>query len=1025
MRSVYRCAALLALHLAPWTAHALHASEAGVLDWYTPLMGQPITETLATAPTFHRVTQEGGASESVVLAATAANVLAGVNPVNGSLAWRHVFEDEDAVIAFQKHKNVVASVSGPSGSTLRLFDALKGHLLLEQRIHAPEVGRLHQPESVGVAIAFYAENEESDILVLTSGDNLRRLNGKTGELKWSWTAQDQGSLVIYSKIIPSPNAIYLVGLAKSFAGYTLHVSALSPADGSLLASQPINSQVENGLTDFLYLASPSSSANRNPRLVWLEHATIRSVDLTPLLDAKGASTKGTAYKRIIDVGLAEHGQFVAIKEDGTGRVFRLDVNGAGEGSIKGIWEFQRSATSKDYSDSMYSGGVDKDGHPYIGRVFWSHALQQAGYNIFAAHLGDGKGLVSGFAFPFDTDKHGIISHVAIDAANPQTDTVVSRIVLTTTTGAVQLWTQDKVSWTREESLASISVAEFVDLPEPSGDGKGAARDHEGWLARTTRHFADAQNLPEYLAHFAKRFATGSYASVSAPVSPVNPSNATSLARDAFGLKKIIVAATPFGNVFGIDSSTGKIVWSRVLGLGWAAEVGGRVLPVKLFVMAGADDGSKPEVLLITQRRAENTLVDTVVFHLDALTGADASGAAPTPLIQGIDVIPGALVESYFIPEIKTALLFDEFLQLHTYPDNPKVKSALKKLAPSLHFSLRAGKPGSRQLIGHRIMSSDRLPGIQTYVGYPTWTLALPPSEEIITIVPRPREPVASLGKVLGNRTTLYKYLNPNVVAVLTSNPETPSCGVYVVDQAKGTTLYRAKLPAFGGRCDVHATFAENWLVYHYYDGDNAGASRTKAYRVVSVELYEGKGVDDKTRSSELSSLSPKSTALSALEQVYLFPHGVMTMTTTSTKYGMTAKDLIVANKNGQIQSFPRRLLDPRRPKRKPTVEEQEEWLIQYDPLLPDDPRRVLSHNYDVEKVRRIITSPALLESTSLVFAYGLDLFSTRTAPSKTFDVLNENFNKVQLVLTITGLAVAIFVTKPMVQRKRLREKWYQ
>jgi hypothetical protein len=37
--------------------------------------------------------------------------------------------------------------------------------------------------------------------------------------------------------------------------------------------------------------------------------------------------------------------------------------------------------------------------------------QQAGYNVFAAHLGEGKGLVSGFAFPFNTNKHGIISHV--------------------------------------------------------------------------------------------------------------------------------------------------------------------------------------------------------------------------------------------------------------------------------------------------------------------------------------------------------------------------------------------------------------------------------------------------------------------------------------------------------------------------------------------------------------------------------------------------------------------------------------
>lgn len=76
-------------------------------------------------------------------------------------------------------------------------------------------------------------------------------------------------------------------------------------------------------------------------------------------------------------------------------------------------------------------------------------------------------------------------------------------------------------------------------------------------------------------------------------------------------------------------------------------------------------------------------------------------------------------------------------------------------------------------------------------------------------------------------------------------------------------------------------------------------------------------------------------------------------------------------------------------------------------------------------VRQIITAPSLLESTSLVLAVGTDLFLTRVATSGTFDVLSENFNKTQLVLTVVGLAVAIAITKSMVWRKQLRERWYQ
>ena len=51
----------------------------------------------------------------------------------------------------------------------------------------------------------------------------------------------------------------------------------------------------------------------------------------------------------------------------------------------------------------------------------------------------------------------------------------------------------------------------------------------------------------------------------------------------------------------------------------------------------------------------------------------------------------------------------------------------------------------------------------------------------------------------------------------------------------------------------------------------------------------------------------------------------------------------------------------------------------------------------------------------------------RVAPlqSNTFDVLSENFNKTQLVFTFSELKLVILIiTRPMVQRKRLKEKRY-
>ncbi|KAI0341141.1 DUF1620-domain-containing protein [Trametopsis cervina] len=1000
----------------PCVSLAIKSSEVGVVDWHKTHIGDTLTGNRGLLPIFHRI-EEDGATRSLVLTATASNVLAALHPENGTIAWRYLFDDGDRILTFQKHDNVVATVSGVGGANLRIFDVSSGDLLSEQRLHKAESGRLLEPDVVGLSLAFEAKH----VYALTNGHTVRQINTQTGETTWGWTAPDQTSLNIYSTVLPTSSAVYVIGLAKSFASYTLHIVALSPSDGTVLSTVDVPSSIGDGPQSILHVKRVAEGKQVS-RVAWLEGGKIRSFALTPELREKPVTVKGAAYQELVDTGLSEHGLFVAIKDDGSGRVIKLTDDG-----LKVIWEYADSVKATHYTPSTYSGGLDKDGYPYIARVFWSHVFKKASAHVFAPHLAEGKGLVTGYTFPFDTSQHGIIGHVTVDAATLEDYRVLARLVVSTTTGALQLWQQDQLQWIREEGLSDIKVAIHVELPERKIVASGLSEETETFLGRLQRQITEARNFPQYVAHFAKRFVTGSYESASGPVTPITNANDTNaLARDAFGFRKIIVAATARGKVYGIDSSNGEIVWSRVLGLGWSAEVGGRIYPVKIYATKTVTDGDTPEVVLVTQRRANNGLVDTVLFHIEALTGEDASYTSqPGGLLQGIDAIAGAMVDTFLLEDTNTkyVVLFDEFLQAYIYPDTAENMQSFAKRLPSLHFALRTGKPGSTRLTGHRISSEKEFTG--KYVAHASWTASLPDGEDIQEIIRPPRGPVASFGKVLGNRSTLYKYLNPSLVVVLTNSLKdtVPSCGVYVMDSAKGTTLYHAVLPAVNGACNVKAAMVENWLVYHYYD-DHAGVDQAKGYRMVSVEFYEGSKVDEKVGSSDLSSYSSETTNISIYEQTYIFPRAVSALTTTSTKYGITSKDIIVASENGVIQSFARRFVDPRRPKRKPTPEEQEEWLVQYEPLIPDDPKRVLSHTYPVARTREIIASPALLESTSLVFAYGLDLFATRIAPSNTFDVLSEDFNKVQLVLTVSGLALAILITKPMVSRKKLREKWY-
>ncbi|KAG6865380.1 hypothetical protein C0991_003083 [Blastosporella zonata] len=1072
------CAALLLIAPHSW---ALHESDVGVLDWHKFLVGVPLVAAPVTAPSFHALDSVAYADSNltenpeIIYTATANNVFAALNPKDGSVVWRHIYQKDDRIMGYYRHSNLVATLSGTGGATLRLFDGITGFLHLEERLHAPESGRPAEPHYLGTHITFYGDDAA---YVLTNGHIVRRIDTTTGAVQWTWASPS--ALTIHTNLVSTSTAVFVIAFARSTTSLTLHITVLDPQTGALLNSREVPSSIQH-LHTYTVL---SNSNTELPHVVWIEDGSLKAFRLNPELNGSPTpivfkrNTQSTAaYERILDVGLALSGNAVVVASDGSATLLVLM-----DGSVQGVGALAPPVNpnpnqegQEETTEATWAGGLgDVTGEVVVGRVYWSHKFNTIKTDTltFTPAKATLPNLRSAsFEIAFDTKSHGVIAHTALSRSTSRSP---GSLLLTTSTGAVQLWeltSSPSEKWTREEALAAVVLSEFVQLPEGRSEGAGGSRgDGEGYLARLWRHAGDAKNFPQYLSGFIRRFLTGSYASTTS----IPASTEEIPVRDAFGFRQIIVAATMQGKIFGLDSSTGHVVWSRVLGLGWAAEVGATVVPIKMFVLGGEETTVEqategPEVVLVAQRRADNTLVDTVIFHINPLTGASASGPVVSDidipqedsngLLQGFDIIPGPVVEAYLLSppagssqEYATSvLLLDEFLQVYLYPSTPQTRAILRELQPSLHFPLRTNAEGSTRVLGHSIgphhageLGAEGHDGERGFVAYATWTLGLPSDEVVKRMVPQTHGPVASLGKVLGNRTTLYKYLNPKLFVVLTSPaPATATakkgktCGLYVVDAVKGSVAYRVSLPALSAKdggeepCDVKAMLVENWLVYHYYDPDWAGAGLSKGWKIVSVELYEGSGLDDKTssgaliHSSDMTSFANDSVNIVAYEQAYIVPHAITAFSPTSTKFGMTVKDLIVASRSHQIASIQRNLLNPRRPHRKVTAEEQEEFLVPYEPILLSDPRRVLSHNYEVANIAQIITSPTLLESTSLVFAYGLDMFLTRVAPSNTFDVLNENFNKAQLVLTVTGLAMAIIITKPMVQRKRLREKWYQ
>ncbi|KAH8699459.1 hypothetical protein GQ44DRAFT_832116 [Phaeosphaeriaceae sp. PMI808] len=316
---------------------------------------------------------------------------------------------------------------------------------------------------------------------------------------------------------------------------------------------------------------------------------------------------------------------------------------------------------------------------------------------------------------------------------------------------------------------------------------------------------------------------------------------------------------------------------------------------------------------------------------------------------------------------------------------------------------------------------------------PVWSFSPAPGEHIVTYTARPLiDPVASIGKVLGDRRVLYKYLNPNLILVTAVLEASRTASIYLLDSASGQLLHTISHDEVDTSRPISSTISEHWFSYSLTtDGKSSAASR--GYQLVVADLYESPLPDDRGplgAASNSSTLQPSDSPSDVikpyvLSQSYQIPAEVSHMTVTQTRQGITSRELLVTvPASNSIIGIPRQVIDPRRPiGRDPTAQEKEEGLVRYAPTLQWDPKWHLTHKYEVIGVKDVITSESGIESTSLAFAYGLDIFGTRVAPSFAFDILGKGFNKISMLATVAALFVGVIFVAPLVRRKQINALW--
>ncbi|XP_051961030.1 ER membrane protein complex subunit 1-like [Xyrauchen texanus] len=553
----------------------------------------------------------------------------------------------------------------------------------------------------------------------------------------------------------------------------------------------------------------------------------------------------------------------------------------------------------------------------------------------------------------------------------------------------------RVVWTREEALADVVAMEMVDLPltgtqaELEGEfGKKA----DGLLPMVLKRLSSQFILLQaWLAHLWKLF----YDARKPRSSVRNEVTIETLSRDEFNLQKMMVMVTASGKLFGIESKSGTVLWKHFLE---------NINPnsvFKLMVQRTTAHFPHPPQCTLLIKDKDTGLGSLHVFNpIFGKRSHTSVPALPRPIIQSL-LLP--LIDQDYA---KVLLLIDDQYKVTAFPSTKNVLQQLQDKASSIFFYLVESSQG--KLSGFRLrkdLSTELI-----------WEVVIPTEAQKIVAVKgkRVNEHVHSQGRVMGDRSVLYKYLNPNLLAVVTESTDTHQersfVGIFLIDGVTGRIVHEAVQRKARG--PVHFVHSENWMVYVYWNAK----FRRNEFSV--LELFEGAELYNSTVFSSLDRPHPPQ----VLQQSYIFPAPISTLEATLTEKGITSRHLLVGLTSGNILSLPKIFLDPRRPE---VVSEQsrEENLIPYAPEMPIRTEWFINYNQTVSRVRGLYTAPSGLESTCLVVAYGLDIYQTRVFPSKQFDVLKDDYDYVLISSVLFGLFFATMISKRLAEVKLLNRAW--
>jgi hypothetical protein len=606
----------------------------------------------------------------------------------------------------------------------------------------------------------------------------------------------------------------------------------------------------------------------------------------------------------------------------------------------------------------------------------------------------------------------------------------------------------KVLWLREEALASIrhsfiygrpqvvSKADVAGNPmmDVLGSLAGFAAALPAMLPALVGNIADLERIKK--SFMGGRVDRKRSNSLTMMPNTLLPSSSDELKR--FGADKLIIAATKASKVYAMHATTSEIVWTRYFGKGTSCEVGGdkRVGGCDIWMRLLAPSAvHQSEILVVVPHSEDPSKPQHQFVWMDPLTGKILHEESSPPGVAVLSVmeLPRKTGLQRKDNAVYPVLVIGKDNRVYPMPaSTPEPQELLNENGERLfHYEVDTQNSVVQGfVVGGHAKKGDEMMSL--------WNFELGSVGETIltSTAPAHREWGHVPVHIKGDASILYKYINSNMLALASvdtlAKGNVSSLNLYALDAVTGRVLHQSRI--VGGAAPVRMIACDNWLVAHYWN-----AKRTR-FEITVVELFQSK-IDDGPWDILFGMPSNKSKSAHYLEapvplqQTYIAPAGCTAMGVTSTQYGITPRSIMFALTTDHIYRVSKDILNPRRPHAGPSgvVKDdsiphqfqptKDEPLFPYQPVMPLKPTDVLTHFNSMARVSGIVSSPTALESTSIVFSYGLDLFFIPVQTAKAYDVLSPGFNYTLLYASCGAVFIAFVVTSYIASYRSLKDRW--